>query len=282
MNITTILPIHQYNEKIEFLLTNAIKSIECQKEIESFPKVLIVCPTHVRKIVEEFLKINFKDTNLHIKLLENDVNTSFQAQINFAVNHVDTDYFSILEFDDEYSDLYFKNHSIYINAYPNIDLFLSMVVEVDEKRRKLKFTNETVWSKQFVGENGELGFLNIKSLNQYTDFKICGGVFKKEEFLGCGGLKTNIELSFQYELLLRMLNNGSKIYTIPKVCYMHNATREDSLFAKYMKNMSMGERKFWFETAKKEYSFFNDREIDKSTLKKETDKPMVPMVVKEE
>ena len=267
--ITVILPIHQYNEKIELLLKNSLHSIEIQKGIDKLPKVLIVCPVQVKKQVSEFLNTNFKDTPLDVELLENNENTSFQGQINFAVKNVNTNYFSLLEFDDEYSENYFKNHLTYVNTYPNVDLFLTMIVEVDDQRRRLKFTNETVWSKQFVGENGELGFLNIKSLNQYSNFQICGAVFKKDEFLSCGGLKSNIELSFQYELLLRMLNNGSKIYTIPKVSYMHNATREDSLFSTYAKNMSIGERRFWFETAKRECSFFNDRIIDKSTLKKD-------------
>ena len=93
-----------------------------------------------------------------------------------------------------------------------------------------------------------------------------GSHFSDQEFINAGGFKSNIELTFQYELLLRMLNNGAVIYTIPKVGYMHLAVREDSLFNKYSKTLTLNQRKFWFNVAKKEYSFFADREIDLSLL----------------
>ena len=148
-------------------------------------------------------------------------------------------------------------------------MFLPFIIEANDKRQRLKFTNETVWSKQFVGENGELGYLNARSLGQYTDFKIVGGIFKKDEFEGAGGLKTKIKLTFQLEFLLRMLNNGSKIFTIPKVGYMHLAVREGSLFDVYAKTMTLKERKFWFDVAQKEHSFMSDRDIDMSLLETE-------------
>jgi hypothetical protein len=62
-----------------------------------------------------------------------------------------------------------------------------------------------------------------------------------------------------YEFLLRAINNNLKIMTIPKIIYSHLATRENSLFGLYSKNMSMEERKFWFEQASKEYNFKKDR-----------------------
>jgi hypothetical protein len=206
------------------------------------------------------------ETELKIELLRNDGNADFQSQINLAVEKVETEYFSILEFDDEYSTTYFKNAQKYIENYDDIDVFLPFIIEANDKRQRLKFTNEVVWSKQFVGENGELGYLNSRSLGQYTDFKIVGGIFKKDEFEGAGGLKSKIKLTFQLEFLLRMLNNGSKIFTIPKVGYMHLAIREGSLFDTYAKTMNIKERKFWFDVAQKEYSFISDREIDMSLL----------------
>ena len=58
------------------------------------------------------------------------------------------------------------------------------------------------------------------------------------------------------------MNNASKIYTVPKIGYKHLIIREGSLFDTLSKTMTMDERKFWFDTAKKEANFFNDRPID--------------------
>jgi hypothetical protein len=143
-----------------------------------------------------------------------------------------------------------------------------MLIEVNEKSEAIKLTNEVVWAQQFVGENGEMGYLNLNAIKQNTDFKISGATIKKEEFQNIGGLKKNIQLTFNYEFLLRALNNASKIYTIPKIGYKHLVVREGSLFDHYKKTMSMEERKFWFETANKEANFTNDRIIDTSTIQK--------------
>ena len=89
---------------------------------------------------------------------------------------------------------------------------------------------------------------------------------EKSEYINIGKFKTKIELTSGYEFLLRALNNACKIYTIPKISYKHLATRVGSLFDGYLKNMSMEDRKFWFETATKEAMFINDRDIEKSKV----------------
>ena len=191
----------------------------------------------------------------------------YQSQVNTAIMLCQTEYFTVLEFDDELSKTFVKNVDQYINSYPDVDLFMSLMIEKNSKDEGLKFTNEIVWSQQFVGENGEIGILNSDSLKQYSDFKLSGAVFKREKFLEVGGYKANILLSFMYEFLLRALNNGLKIMSIPKINYSHLATREDSLFNQYAKTMPIPERKFWFEIASKEYNFKNDRVIDLPVFK---------------
>jgi hypothetical protein len=143
-----------------------------------------------------------------------------------------------------------------------------MMIEVNEKNEGIKITNETVWAQNFVGENGEMGYLNLNGLKQYTDFKLSGAIIKTSEFKNLGKYKVNIKLTFMYEFLLRALNNACKIFTIPKIGYKHLATREDSLFNTYQKTMPVSERKFWFETATKEANILNDRPIDMSRLQK--------------
>ena len=286
MNISVILPIHEYNDELSGMVTTAVESVIAQKlppiivdgeEVpDTLPIIHIVYPTELDESI-----IGFRDsmirkysnsgvTTSNFVLIKNDGVTDYQSQVNLAVKSVTTDYFSVLEFDDEYSTTFFKNARLHIEAYPEIEFFPVMMVEVNEKNEGIKTTNETVWAQQFVGENGEMGYLNLKSLQQYTDFKLSGAVLNKAEFENIGGYKSNIKLTFMYEFLLRALNNMCKIYVIPKIGYKHLATREDSLFATYQKDMPMDERKFWFETAGKEANFINDRVIDTSSLKKVT------------
>ena len=268
MEITTIIPVHEFNEKVSELLKAAIKSVAVQEQITEKRLVIVVFASALETNEDwnKFVGSPEKewDENLDILYIKNEGKTDFQSQINLGVKNVETPYFSILEFDDEYSTTYFKIFSDYINSseFKKVDIFLSMIVETNDKEQALKLTNETVWSRQFVGENGTMGYLNANSLNQYTDFKICGATIKKDEFIAMGGLKSNIKLTFQYEFLLRALTNASKIYTVPKIGYKHFTTREGSLFYVYGKTMNLKERKFWFDTAKKESNFFTDREID--------------------
>ena len=274
MNISVIIPIHKYDDELSLLVGKAVESIVKQEDVEELPEMILVYPVELDANI-----IGFRDsmirkyqnsgvTTNNFILIKNDDVTDYQSQVNLAVKSVTTDYFSVLEFDDEYGTTYFRNVKKYIINYPEIDVFLTMMIEVNEKDEGIKLTNETVWAQQFVGENGEMGYLNANALKQYTDFKLSGGVIKKTEFENLGGYKSNIKLTFMYEFLLRALNNASKIFSIPKIGYKHFATREGSLFDEYQKTMPIDERKFWFETATKESNFMNDRTIDLSRMTK--------------
>jgi len=271
MDISVILPIHEWDDKVKELFNKAIETVAKQDGIDESPEVLVVYAAALESN-EDFKKnLEQEYDTLKVTFLKNEGETDFQSQINFGAENVKTRYFSILEYDDEYSTTYFKIMNQYINEpeFKGVDIFMPMVVETNDQDQALKLTNETVWSKQVVGENGTMGYLNAQGLNQYTDFKICGALIKTDEFKGAGGLKRNIKLTFQYEFLLRYLNNASKIYTVPKIGYKHLTIREGSLFHTYQTTMSMPERKFWFETAKKEANFFNDRPIDLSFQNKQ-------------
>jgi len=270
MNVSVIIPIHEYNDQISNLLEKAIESIIKQENLVELPEVIIVYPTSLGNNITSFkdsIQLKHQD-KIKLILIENSGKTNYQSQVNLAVDAVTNDYFSVLEFDDEYGSTYFRNVEKYTQTYPEIDVFLTMMIEVNEKNEGIKLTNETVWAQQFVGENGDMGYLNANSLKQYTDFKLSGAIIKKSDFINLGKYKSNIDLAFMYEYLLRALNNASKIFTIPKIGYKHLATREGSMFNNYLKNMPINERKFWFETAAKESNFSNDRIIDTSRIQK--------------
>lgn len=274
MNITIIIPVHEFNDQISAYLDKAIESVV--KQEGEIPPVAIVYAASIENEITAFknsIIVKYQENlafnaNDLIALIKNEGNTDYQSQVNLAINNINTDYFSVLEFDDELGTTYCKNSSNYIANYPEIDVFLTMMIEVNERNEGIKLTNETVWAQQFVGENGEMGYLNVNSLKQYSDFKLSGAIIKKSEFKNLGGYKSNIKLAFMYEFLLRALNNACKIFSIPKIGYKHLATRNGSLFDGYLKNMPIEERKFWFETASKESNFINDRPIDLTRLQK--------------
>ena len=267
MNITVIIPIHEYDETIGGFFNTAIETIAKQDYIEERPEVIVVYAASLESNEDFMNQSKEAYENLTISYLKNEGETDFQSQINLAVDSVKTKYFTFLEFDDEYSTSFFHQAIRHTERLPKVDLFLPIMVEVNTDSKGIKLTNETVWSRQFIGENGTVGYLNLTALNQYTDFKIGGGIFNTESFIAVGKLKPNIKLTSTYELLLRMLNNGDVIFTIPKIGYKHLADRKGALFTTYGDELDpnyigVAERKFWFDTAKKECNFFKDREID--------------------
>lgn len=266
MNITTIIPVHELDDSTTELFKIALDSVSKQNKFnvkEYLTLNIVVTPLSIDKVKAV---VSEKKLECDVNIILNEGDGGFQSQINKGAESCKTQYFTILEFDDELSETYYFNVVKHINYYSNVDIFLPMVVETNDKNQVLKLTNETVWSRSFVGENGELGYLNSNSLNQYTDFKICGAIIKTNEYINSGMLKTNIELTFQYEFLLRMITNGSNIYTIPKIGCKHIVTREGSLFDTYSKTLNKKQIQFWFNTAKKEANFQSDREIDTSEL----------------
>lgn len=255
MEISVILPIHKINKETKALLENAIKSISRQ---QYKPTELLLVAANDKKLLKELETLDLGDIKDITKIVKNDGDTSFASQMNLGVKEASNEWVSFIELDDEFSSIWFKNVNIYSNAYDDVELFLPMIVNVDEDKRFIGFTNEAVWAAEF---SDELGFLDNNALNNYQNFNFDGMVIKKEVYQELGGIKESIKLTFMYEFLLRLTYNDVKVMTIPKLGYKHVNGRKDSLFDEYKNNLSDDERRWWLSTAKKE-SFFNyDREI---------------------
>ena len=255
MSITVIIPLHEVTETTSNLFQNAIKSVEDQMSKPT--SVLIVTPkdSEATTFAKDFDYMTIKDI---VKVVENDGKTDFASQINFGVSQCETEWFSILEYDDEYSKIWFKNVEKYINAYSDVDIFMPIVVDVDSNGQFIGFTNEAVWANSF---SDELGFLDKEALLSYQNFNIDGIVMKKETYQSYGGFKSNIKLTFIYEFLLRMSYKSCKIMTIPKFGYKHVNQREGSLFYNYRQSINPVEANWWLNKAKSEFYHETDREL---------------------
>ena len=250
-NITVILPVHELNEITEVTLSNAIKSVTDQIVK---PNLLIVSSSAAYKKVSEIAK-DVEDCTV----VENKGETDFASQIDFGVSNITTKWFSILEYDDEYSNIWFKNVVKYQEAYPEVEIFLPIIVDVNNKSEFIGFTNEAVWANSF---SDELGMLDNSALLTYQNFNTDGMVISKEIYEANGGFKKNIKLTFIYEFLLRMTFKDVKTMVIPKFGYKHTNQRDGSLFLSYKEEMDPTEANWWLAQAKKEYYFEKDRAVN--------------------
>ena len=256
-DITIIIPIHTIENDEINLLKTALDSVKDQKVKPE--ELLIVCPETIKKDID---KVDFGDLNKRI-LVNESGSYDFATQINIAVDSCESDYFCILEVDDEISSIWLEQVKKYMKEHEDVDIFLPLITNVDSSNKFIGWSNEPVWAMSFTEE---IGILDLDALLQYPNFNIDGMVMSKEFFQDIGGLKKNIKLTFVYEFLLRSVFMDARIMTIPKVGYKHINMREGSLFYNYKNHpdylISGEEGKFWLESAKKEYFFTEDREIE--------------------
>ena len=259
-DITVILPVHDVSGKFNEWFPKAIKSLEQSQSKPS--KTLIVC-SNKNPDVDEFMSKWEMPSDMNVEVVSNTSDSdTFCGQVNFGVSKVETEFFSILEFDDEYSNIWFKQFGVYSEAYNDVDMFLPLVVDTDENGQFLGFTNEALWA---AGFSEDIGYLDNNTLLKYQNFQVSGMIMRKSTFDDIGGMKSSIKLTFNYEFLLRATYNDCVIMSIPKVGYKHTNQRTNSLFWDYKfktdVKLNPEEAQFWVELAKKEYFFTSDREI---------------------
>ena len=257
LSLSVILPIKSSKAKdFEDYFSKAIESLKNQKV--EFEELLIV---HTKEESLINLLDSFDFGNLTVNKILWEETPNFASQVNFGVKNAKGSWISIFEFDDEYSNIWFDNVSKYINAYPDVKVFLPVVVETTDKGVFAGFTNEATFAANFAVE---MGFLTNDTLQEYQNFQTSGAVIKKHIFEDFGGVKPSIKLTFIYEFLLRLTYNSVSIFTIPRLGYKHTNLREGSIFWNYKYGdtvLTEQEVRFWLQTAKQEYFFTDDRVI---------------------
>ena len=254
-NITVILPLHIFNEKVGELLKKSLGSVP-----SNIPILISSNPTIVNEL-EEFTK----DMG-NVKIISNEnIPTDFCSLVNNAVGNISTDWFSILEYDDTYEDIWFDNVKLYLYSDKEASVYLPLVDLYDynrkinnQPRNYCGYANEAPWASSF---SNELGYIDNECLQVYFNFNLTGAVFNTEVFKKIGGLKTNIKMSFMYEFMLRLTNLKYKMFVIPKLGYTHYIEREDSLSSNYAKEISNEEGEYWVKVAKEECFYREQREV---------------------
>ena len=167
-NISVILPVHELNEETKLLFSNAVQSVIDQTIRPD--KLIIVVPkgSEVAKTVKT---ADYGDYTDSVVFAENDGDTDFASQINYGVSVCETEWFSVLELDDEYAKIWFKNVVEYREKHTNVDIFMPIIIDVDNAGQFIGFTNEAVWAQSF---SDELGVLDNGALLTYQNFNTDG------------------------------------------------------------------------------------------------------------
>lgn len=254
-DLTIIVPLKPFKPEHTELYDRSIKSILTADKTNDV-SIIFIGPDSAIKQIENY---DFGERETLNIINNNTKNLELQFQINKAVKDVKTEYFSVLEFDDRYTENWFENFDKY-SKYYDASLYLPLIEVFDNEKSELGaigYLNEPVWASSF---SDEIGYIDNECLKSFFDFVVSGGVFRKDDFLAVGGLKTNIKVFFWYEFLLRLTHNNKKIFVIPKVGYEHFINVEDSLTSEYQK-LDAAEIDFWFKSAQDKYVFKNDVKI---------------------
>ncbi len=256
-NILVIIPLHEYNKKVEELLLKAINSVpdNIDVTISTTKDIADKFKNELNSIAKKYSKSKSITT-----IFNNDDNKSdFCTLVNNVVNVVDYEWFTILEYDDEYTPNWFDNVYKELEYKTDVSVFLPLTELVDfNKNTFVSYGNEAPWASSF---SNEIGYIDNESLQQFFDFYLTGSVFNLKDWVNFGGLKPSIKLTFWYEFMLRLTSNNKKLYVIPKLGYRHYVNRDGSLYEEYKKTISVDESKWWYDLAKQECTFKEDRNI---------------------
>lgn len=235
-----------------------LKDLKNEEEIKMLDKAILSAGDNNILIVGPKDTLNKVQNSKVNKLVNTGDNFDYQHQVNMAVDEIKTKYFSVLEFDDYYSQTWFDNVEKQISVdSEGISVFLPLTEIVDiEKNEVIGYSNEVFWASSF---SETIGVPDMESMLNYLSFNTSGAIFDKDTFVSLGKLKESMKLVFWYEFLLRCLYNNKPMYVIPKVGYYHIVNREDSLSNEYSKSISAKEAEWLVDLAKKEYFFKKDR-----------------------
>ena len=246
-NIVVIIPMNEFGKENIELLNKAVESVPSELN------VLLSVPngTDGKKL---------KGISDRLGIVSESEGSSFAELVNAAANTIEEKWFSILEFDDTYTPIWFDNVQKYVEFMPDVSVFMPLEDITDFNDNKyIGFGNEAVWASSF---SNEIGYLDNESLQNYFDFYLTGSIFNTADWKEVGGLKPSIKITFWYEWLLRATNKGKKVYVIPKVGYNHKLGRKGSLVEQYKETIGQEETQWWFDLAKREFMFHPNTERD--------------------
>ena len=260
-DITIIVPIHKFSEESDGkLLRLALNSVvKCQENYDDKLSVVTVGPVDIKEVVENILTEVFGGTELKFEYIVNKGKCDFCSQINFAVKHVKTSFFSILEMDDQYFPKWFKLAKAYYPTREDVAVFLPINIQNDGETSQ--YCNEMVWAMSFSNEQG---VVDADCLKVSAAFNLTGAIFNTKDFKRVKGYDSKIDVAFNYELLMRMTKEyGLKIYVVPRIGYCHLIGRKGSLLEYYNDTFTEEAAQECFNAVRRKYVTDDEDSSDK-------------------
>lgn len=248
MKLSIFIPIHELKKEEAPLLNTALNSLASQR-ISDF-KVDILTTEESKEVVSSVVD-EFTSLDITTHYVEGD--TRYQVMVNYyATDILSTDYFTILQYDDALNDNFVKIAMNYMESekYQDTDVFFNIIHNVDSKGKLYGFSNEMAWVGDRMDEQGVLDRRGVER-DRLEVYSWCGAIIKKEIFKETIGFKLNLPVFFDAEFMLRLIEQGYKIFIIPRVMYKHLVNREGSIDSNNLKRYTdSNEVKWWLMTAK--------------------------------
>lgn len=246
------------------------------KNIASKPYYIVNKRAENGEVIQERIEAT-KNLNCTISVNAEELNFSkiFNNAFNAAVQS-GYEFISFVEAEDSYSLRWFELAEVYANENPEISILLPLI------RNSINGTftgllNEAAWAE---GMSEEAGKVDINLLMKFNCINPLGAVYKVESIKEYSEedngvykpMKESMKLSHYYEFFLRMIYNDLKVMTVPRLGYELKIVRKETYtdstcklpqnitdFAPEKGGISAEEGRYWFELAKKEYFFDEDR-----------------------
>ncbi|APJ64625.1 glycosyltransferase [Escherichia coli] len=189
------------NEKPEFL-NQCLISIHEQSVKPN--EIIIVydgyIPAELDNVVIEWSKV------LPVKVCKLHTNMGLGDALNFGIKHCNNELIARMDTDDICAKDRFKLQLQYFNENPTLTLIGGGIEEYDEEMQVLRGTRFTKEKHADI----------VKYACFKNPFNHMTVMFKKKDIQSVGGYKKHL-LMEDYNLWLRLLNNGYKTYNLPEI-----------------------------------------------------------------
>lgn len=251
--VTFIMPIHTFSEDVREYISKAVDSVTAMGV--GTEDIMLSIPKDKFGECSKFIEDSKYSDDMHIVV--SDGGSDFFTLVNNAVGKCDTEYFSIIEFDDTYRPHWLRSFLSY-SEDNDASMYLPITQLRDVDGKFAGFVNEIVWASSFANE---YGYIDLECLGYYRDFNVTGAFIRTEDFLDAGGLKPSLGIASWYEFLMRFCHFGKKSYVVPKTGYLHTVGREGSYMQEQAKTMTDGYAAMLIDAASEEYKYKEDRGV---------------------
>lgn len=239
--ITVIIPVHRIANENDLQFFNNMKESINQQHSKAF-NVLIITPDVMECNADGFSYDFSPDVNVKIHYTETAL--SYQNAVNLGASLCETPYFTVLEFDDVFTNKYIYHANRHLKVFKDsYDVLLNLVFEVNESGGMMGIRNEVAWVVNQMNVQGELDI--DKSKQMLNSLSLVGAIINKERFLSINGLKPSFEMFFNQEFIIRALENSFNIFVIPRIGVKHTNNRAGSYFDECSKTFSNEDRRYW-------------------------------------